>query len=176
MWMYVTLYDQNDLKGFDMSKHNKKVSAEGLDTTFNISMEESKLPIKGKESENLPIIDADTGKMLDFPEVESDFDFIKRELRANVQMAKEALDRAIEIQKEDEKARNTEVIADMIDSINSCLKELGSINKIETELALKTNKETGDEQGGGGVTNNVLVVGNTSEILKQIADGMNKEK
>ena len=158
-----------------MSKYNKKVSAEGLDETFNIVMDESKLPIKGKETDNLPIIDAESGKMLEFPEVESDFDFIKRELRANVQMAKEALDRAIEIQKEDEKARNTEVIADMIDSINSCLKELGTINKIETELALKTSKETGEDQGGKGITNNVLVVGNTSEILKQIAEGMKKD-
>ena len=160
-----------------MSKYNKKVSAEGLNDTFNInSIPESELPIKGSETDNLPIIDGETGKILDFPEVESDFDFIKRELRANVQMAKEALDRAIEIQKEDEKARNTEVIADMIDSINSCLKELGTINKIETELALKTNKDGGEDHGGGGVTNNVLVVGNTSEILKQISDGMKTGK
>jgi hypothetical protein len=158
-----------------MDKKKKKVAAKGLDDAFNITYEESELPIKGSETDNLPIIDGETGKILDFPEVESDFDFIKRELRANVQMAKEALDRAIEIQKEDEKARNTEVIADMIDSINSCLKELGSINKIETELALKTNKETGEDHGGGDVTNNVLVVGNTSEILKQIADGMKKD-
>ena len=160
-----------------MSKYNKKVSAEGLNDTFNInSIPESELPIKGSETDNLPIIDGETGKIFDFPEVESDFDFIKRELRANVQMAKEALDRAIEIQKEDEKARNTEVIADMIDSINSCLKELGTINKIETELALKTNKDGGEDHGGGGVTNNVLVVGNTSEILKQISDGMKTGK
>ena len=155
-----------------MSKYNKKVNAEGLNETFNI-VDESKLPIKGKESENLPIIDGETGKMLDFPEVESDFDFIKRELRANVQMAKEALDRAIEIQKEDEKARNTEVIADMVSTINNCLKELGNINKIEAELALKVDKEGGDNQNKGNTTN-VLVVGNTSEVLKQIADGMKK--
>ena len=157
-----------------MSKHSKKVSAEGLDDTFNISSKpESDLPIKGSETDNLPIIDAETGKMLEFPEVESDFDFIKRELRANVQMAKEALDRAIEIQKEDEKARNTEVIADMVSTINNCLKELGNINKIEAELALKLDKEGGDNQNKGNTTN-VLVVGNTSEVLKQIAEGMKK--
>lgn len=158
-----------------MTKHNKEVTAEGLNETFNI-VDESKLPIKGKESEHLPIIDAETGKMLEFAEVESDFDFIKRELRANIVMAKEALRRALEIQKEEEKARNTEVVADMISTINNCLKELGSINKIETELALKTSKETGEEHGGKGVTNNVLVVGNTSEILKKIADGMKDKK
>ncbi len=157
-----------------MTKHSKEVTAEGLNETFNI-VDESDLPIKGKESEHLPIIDGETGEMIEFPEVESDFDFIKRELRANVQMAKEALDRAIEIQKEDEKARNTEVIADMIDSINSCLKELGNINKIESDIALKTNKDGGEDQGGG-ITNNVLVVANTSEILKQIADGMKDKK
>ena len=153
----------------------KKVAAKGLDTAFNISYEESELPIKGSETENLPIIDGETGEMLDFPEVESDFVFIKRELRANVAMAKEALGRALEIQKEDEKARNTEVVADMISTINNCLKELGNINKIETDLALKTNKDNGDDHGSGNTTN-VLVVGNTSEILKQIADGMKNKK
>lgn len=159
-----------------MDKHSKKVSAEGLNDTFNISMDESDLPIKGKETENLPIIDGETGEILDFPEVESDFEFIKRELRANIVMAKEALQRALEIQKEDEKARNTEVVADMISTINNCLKELGNINKIESDIALKTNKEGGEDQGGGGITNNVLVVGNTSDILKQISDGMKNRK
>ena len=154
-------------------KEKKRVVAEGLDEAFNISYEENELPIKGSETENLPIIDENTGRMLDFPEVESDFEFIKRELRANIVMAKEALQRALEIQKEDEKARNTEVVADMISTINNCLKELGSINKIEAELALKTDK---GEDSGSSVTNNVLITGNTSDILKQLAMEMKGKK
>lgn len=141
-----------------MTKKNKIVVANGLDSVFGIENDEqdSELPV---------VIDIENSS-------ESDFDFIKRELRANVQVAKDALDRALTIQAEDEKARNTEVIADLLDSVNSCLSELGKINKIETELALKQGKDDRGDIGSGDVTNNVLITGNTSDILKQLANEM----
>lgn len=160
-----------------MGNKNKKVVAEGLDKAFGIG--------EDNESENandLSVIGglsgtedfSDEALLEELGELGNDYEFIKKELRLNVARAKKALNRALEIQGEDEKARNTEVVADMIDSINSCLKELGMINKIETELAIKQGKLEGESSKGD--TNNILVVGNTSEILKQLTDNMQNGK
>lgn len=143
-------------------KNKKVVTAKGLDEVFNIQ------PLEPEEATELPVV-IDINEE---DETESDFDFIKRELRANVQVAKDALSRALAIQAEDEKARNTEVISDLLDSVNGCLSELGKINKIETELALKQGKNDPDDKGSGNTTNNILVTGNTSDILKQLAMGL----
>lgn len=136
----------------------------GLDDAFDIK-EGGKTP-----EEIIEIVE----EIIEVPEgVISDADFIRTELKENIITAKTALKRALDIQKEDEKPRNTEVIANLVNTINSCVSQLISLNKIEADIAIKKgNSDTGGD-GGRHVTNNILVA-NTSDIIEKITDGLKK--
>lgn len=143
--------------------NKKPVTGKGLDKVFNIlgeeeTIKEVELPLALEENES---------------EIIGDSDFIRTELKGNIDTAKKALARALEIQEEDEKARNTEVISDLIDTINSCLSQLINLNKIEADINIKKEK-LGNNDSSPATTNNILVTGNTSDILKQLAIEMKK--
>lgn len=139
----------------------KKVEAKGLDEALGMD-EKEKLSLYEL------LAQMDDGEL-------SDADLVRQELRNNIKLAKIAVERAIEIQQEDEKPRNTEVISDLIKTINNCVGQLISLNKAEADIAVKKGKMPEGEGEGKHITNNILVA-NTSDIIEQITKAVKGEK
>lgn len=88
-----------------------------------------------------------------------------------------ALDYALELAKESDSARGFEVVAGMMKTISDMNAQL-----METHKSKKSTKnigakrmEGGNEGSSGGVTNNAIFVGSTTELSKMIESMTNKK-
>ena len=102
----------------------------------------------------------------------TDSDFVRKKLKTILNQAEVALEVAIKSQEEEEgRPRNTDAIAGIMDTMNKTLSELVSLNKVESDLALKKGGKVSPIDGASNIINNTLIM-TPEDAIKQITEGM----
>lgn len=100
--------------------------------------------------------------------IQSDYERSKQTLYGLLEDGQEALTLAMDIARESEHPRSIEVLSGLMKNIADINDKIMALNKTNRELRSKEKPKEVE----GGVTNNILFSGSTSDIQRMLADQM----
>ena len=146
----------------------KKVTAKGLDEVFDVEEETNiDLPTSVDGDDSIAVLDDDVGREVNPTKAKlEDSDYIRKELKDLVAMAKSAMDTALAAQEEEANTWTTRSVMDLVATVNTTLQGLLQLNKVEEEIALKKGDHKPQQPH---VAANVIIT-TTADLIEQITD------
>lgn len=130
---------------------------DGLNDTFNTSMEEDKTSIM-KPQEVKPVA-------MQPGDIKKDYEYTRANLYSLIEKGQEAINGIMELASESDSPRAYEVAGQLIKSVADTTDKLADLQKKIKDLEEDTVKQTTN------VTNNALFVGSTSDLSKLLKKG-----
>lgn len=120
-------------------------------------------PIQVEEVEILPVVQSSTDVVETSTDVETDFEFARKNMKELIQKGNVAVENILEVAKATDHPRAYEVVATLINSVASMNKDLMDIRKKKQDL-------TGEKKSQQINVDKAVFVGSTADLIRQIKE------